>query len=186
MKLTADKVEFIKARAAGYSLRSTAEKIGISKATAEKWDHDLSAEIGQARQAELEELAETYHLTKQARLEALGETLERIKHAVDISSLSKVPADRLIALYLRTLKEAIREAAPMPDRISATDPEALQEALLDLVNRARSGELSPDQGNVEARAIQAAATVYETSVLQKKVDRLESILTEIQQERGVK
>jgi hypothetical protein len=110
--------------------------------------------------------------------------LKRIKSAVNVSDLSKIPTDRLIALYLRTLKEAERVAAPIPDRISATDPETLQKALLDLMNRTREGELSSDQGNVEARAIQTAATIYETSVLQKKVDHLEAIILEIQKERG--
>ena len=186
MKLTQDKTNFIKARAEGHSLRSAAEAIGISRSTAEKWDHALSVQIEKAKRDELEELEQTYCLTRAARLEALGQTLEKLKSSINELDFSKIPGDKLIPLYLRMLKELSRETYSAPQQITNMEPWSLEKVAVDLINQTAAGELAPDQSQATARAIVAASSIYETSVLQKKVDRLEVILTEIQQERNAK
>ena len=186
MKLTKDRLAFIKARAAGHSLRSAAEEVGISKATSEKWDRALSVQIEKAKREELEEIEKTYCLTRAARLEALGQTLEKLKSSINDMDLSKIPGDKLISLYLRTLRDLSRETYNSPRQISSAEPWSLETVVVELINQTAAGELAPDQSQATARAIVAASSIYETSVLQKKVDRLEVILTEIQQERNAK
>ena len=174
MKRTEDKNTYIKARAEGHSIRKASEIAGINRGTGYKWEKSLYSLIAEERAEVMEDLKNKYSMTKAGRLEAVGKLLERLQSAVDGIEIDKMPSDKVISLYLRTLKEASREAVPIGS--GETDPTHFEDLISELLIRVTSGELLPDQAYAETRAVIAAAHIHETTTLQKKVEELANVL----------
>ena len=82
MKPTELKQEYIRLRGEGRSYNFIAKQLHISKSTCTKWEKDLSSKIDDLKRAKLDELYESYSITKQARIRKLGDTLNKINQSL--------------------------------------------------------------------------------------------------------
>ena len=180
MKRTEDKNIYIKARAEGHSIRKAAELAGISTSTGQKWEKTFSCAIEKEKKEELRELSKEYSLTKKGRLEAIGKLLRRLQARVDNIDLAKMPPDKVIWLYLKTLKEASREFVPAAS--GDVDPGDFESLIRELLSRVIAGDLPPEHAHAETRAVIAAAHIHETKTLEKKVEELAEVLEAVKEE----
>lgn len=174
MKRTEDKNIYIKARAEGHSIRKSSELAGVSTSTGQKWEKTFSRSIEREKQEELLELSKEYSLTKRGRLEAIGKLLRRLQTRVDTIDLAKMQAEKVIWLYLKTLKEASREFVPAAS--GDVDPGDFENLIRELLERVMTGDLPPDHAHAETRAVIAAAHIHKTKTLEKKVEELAEVL----------
>ena len=101
MELTETKQKFIELRAQGLSFDKIAKELGKSKQTLIDWSRDLSGEIANLKAIQLEEMYETFYLTKENRLQTLGTMLSKIKEEVETRELTDVPTEKLLDLLLK-------------------------------------------------------------------------------------
>jgi len=103
-KTTAEIEKFIELRARGLSYDKIAEETGTSKPTLLKWSNQYGRELEQAQYFELHSLLAQYGLLKQQRVESvsvlLQAVIEEMKKRASNESLSRLPTDKLFALYL--------------------------------------------------------------------------------------
>lgn len=130
MRDTKQTAEFIQLRAEGRSFNAIAKELQVSKQTAINWSKELEEEIVTRRAVELEALLEEYNLTKQGRLRSLGSLLSRLQSEVDSRDLSEVPTEKLIALLLKTMEQAEKEAPALSFKDSEEQEEDREERLL--------------------------------------------------------
>ncbi len=105
MTKTAEEAEkFIELRAKGLSFDRIAEETGTSKPTLLKWNKLYGKELGQAQYFELQALLQQYGLMRKNRVEGvsilLQAVIEEMKKRAGNESLSRLPTDKLFALYL--------------------------------------------------------------------------------------
>ncbi len=105
MTKTAEEGEkFIELRARGYSFDRIAEETGTSKPTLLKWSKEYGRELGEAQYFELQALLHQYGLMRKNRVEGvsilLQAVIEELKKRAGNESLSRLPTDKLFALYL--------------------------------------------------------------------------------------
>ncbi len=105
MTKTAEEAEkFIELRARGYSFDRIAEETGTSKPTLLKWSKEYGRELGEAQYFELQALLQQYGLMRKNRVEGvsilLQAVIEEMKKRAGNESLSRLPTDKLFALYL--------------------------------------------------------------------------------------
>ena len=180
MKPAEMKREYVRLRAEGNSYSAICEQLHISKSTCTKWEQELAAEIGELKRAELEELYESYHMTKEARIRRLGDTLESINTALGRANLAEVDPAKLLdhqLKYMDALKGEYIGTAPAlePDNITA---EAILSALGDLLNRARAGDLPAEQAHKEGGILAQLLKAYDITEIKTKLDKLEAIISE--------
>ena len=101
MELTETKQKFIELRAQGLSFDKIAKELSKSKQTLIDWSRELSGEIANLKAIQLEEMYETFYLTKENRLQTLGTMLSKIKEEVDNRNLSEVSTEKLLDLLLK-------------------------------------------------------------------------------------
>jgi len=103
-KSTEEIERFIELRAKGLSFGRIAEETGTSKPTLLKWSKEYGRELGQAQYFELQALLQQYGLMRKNRVEGvsilLQAVIEEIKKRAGNESLSRLPTDKLFALYL--------------------------------------------------------------------------------------
>ena len=178
MKPAEIKNEFVRLRAENYSFAKIQEKLGISKSTCSKWEHELIDQIASYKAEQLQGLYDAYSMTKEARIKKIGDTVNRLETALDNVDLSELPPDKLLDFYLK-YKEALQSeyiAPVQPIDFSNRDTKALIDAVGDLVNRVRAGEITKEQATRESTAITILLKAYETNELKQKVDSLEALL----------
>lgn len=146
------KQQYIQLRAEGKSYSTIAEQLHISKSTCTKWERDLAKEIDELKRAELAELYESYSMTKKARIQKLGDTLDKINKALEQVDLSEVDPVRLMDYKLRYMEALKAEYVGMkpavaPDKL---DARSILEALTDLLDRTRDGDITNDQAQRES------------------------------------
>jgi len=105
MTKTAEEAEkFIELRAKGLSFDRIAEETGTSKPTLLKWNKLYGKELEQAQYFELQALLQQYGLMRKNRVEGvsilLQAVIEEMKKRAGNESLSRLPTDKLFALYL--------------------------------------------------------------------------------------
>jgi len=103
MKPEEVKRQYVELRAEGNSYASICEKLNICKATCTSWERELADQIEDIKRTKLQELAESYSMTKEARIKKLGGTLERINTALDNIDLSQVSPDKLLDYKLKSM-----------------------------------------------------------------------------------
>ena len=172
------KQEYIRLRAEGKSYSYIADQLHISKSTCTKWERDLAAEIDELKRAELAELYESYSMTKQARIKRLGDTLEKINTALEQADFSEVDPAKLLDFKLK-YTEALK--GEYVGQKKAIEPESLEardivEALADLLNRTRAGDITTDQAQRESLILSNLLKAYDTTEVKAKLDELEAIV----------
>ena len=179
LKPQEQKTEFIRLRAEGRSYSYIANTLHISKSTCSSWERELQDAIAELRQEQLNELYNSYAMTKEARVKKLGETLNGINEALEAVDLSEIPAEKLLDFklkYMEALKgEYTGSGTPyrFTDRL---DPKEIVTALGDLLNRIRAGEVTAEQANRESTVIANLLKAYDTVEVKAKLDALEAIV----------
>ena len=178
MKPTELKQQYIQLRAEGKSYSFIAEQLHISKSTCTKWERDLASEIDDLKRAELAELYESYNMTKKARIKKLGDTLDKINNALEQVDFSEVDPVRLLDFKLKYM-EALKgeyvgtKPAITPESIEA---QSILEALTDLLNRTRAGDITNEQSQRESLILSNLLKAYDSTELKGKLDKLEAIV----------
>lgn len=180
MKTNEIKQEFIRLRAEGLSYREIEAKLGVSKSTCQAWEKAYKEEIAELRADSMKELYNAYGMTKEARIKRLGDTLNRLQTALDGIDLRTVPPEKLLDYYLKYSDALRAEYAPPRKPIDFSkgnrDTAELVDAIGDLLNRVRAGEITSEQAGRESTAIANLLKAYSVEELQQKLDALESIL----------
>jgi len=179
------KLDFVELRAKGWSYRRIASRLKVSKSTQVTWSQELEAEITSLKAMELEALYETYYLLKEGRIRLLGAILRKLKREISSRDFSEVATDKLLELLLK-YQEALQAeyVEPRPLSVAALrtragtklDSEAIAEELDDLLQRYQSGLVDTRTARDEVALLVAALKVEEQAVIEKKLERLESVL----------
>lgn len=176
MNNTDKKKRFIELRAAGNSYQTIATELNVSKSTLTRWNKELSADIAQIKQKDLEALYQSYGMAREARIKQLGEIIKKIDKAIDAADLSEVAPEKLLDLklkYLTAIKAEYIEPAPaLDDNLTAQD---LLNAYRDLINRLRAGTVDTGRAKEEAALLDHALKAYDSVVINKRVDDLERL-----------
>lgn len=178
MKSTETKREFVRLRGEGLSYGTICEQLHIGKSTCIAWEKELADEIGELRRAGLEELRESYGMTKEARIKRLGETLTRINDALDRVDFSTVDPVKLLDFklkYMDALKQEHIGTAPDidPDTMNA---KGILAKLTDLLNRVRAGDITTEQAHRESMVLSDLLRAYDTVEVKAKLDELETMI----------
>jgi transcriptional regulator with XRE-family HTH domain len=180
MKPAETKQEFIRLRAEGLSYRAIQERLGVSKSTCQTWESKYKDQIAELKADQMKELYDAYGMTKEARIKKLGDTLSRLQSALDGVDLSQLPPDKLLDFYLKYADALKSEYTPPRKPIAFNkndrDTAELIDAIADLLNRIRAGEITSDQANRESTAIANLLKAYNTEELQAKIETLEAII----------
>lgn len=73
MKPQEQKAEFIRLRAEGKSYSFIAGCLDISKSTCTSWEREFKSQIAELKAEQLNELYDSYYMTREARIRKLGE-----------------------------------------------------------------------------------------------------------------
>lgn len=182
MRPAEDKVKYIQLRAEGKSYRAISKEIGVCKDTCQRWEADLKAEIAERKAEQLEELYESYHMTRQARITQLGEAVKKIDGAIDLVGFDEASPERLLDLklkYLVALKdEYLPVNTPANNHIQQNGDymENVLIALNDLLVRVRTGEVTTEQASKESAVISNILKAIEVKDVKHKLEMLESVL----------
>ena len=172
------KKEYVRLRAEGKSYSYIAGQLHISKSTCTKWERDLSAQIDELKRADFQELCESYGMTKEARIKKLGDTLEKINEALEKADFSTVDPAKLLDYklkYTEALKGEYMGVKPALE-LGEITPSAILDALGDLLNRVRAGEVITEQAQKESGILTQLLKAYDTVEVKKKLDELEAII----------
>lgn len=149
MKPTEKKMEFIRLRADGKSLRSIEKELEVGRSTLSQWEKELSEDVNQLRQDNLTALYETYGAAREARIRRIGETLSRIDAALDKVNFEEISPEKLLDFKLK-YQNALRDEYSSSAFVEATGAaEDTLEAFKDVRRRAASGEITTDQAKTE-------------------------------------
>lgn len=178
MKPQEAKNQYIQLRAEGKSYDTIAQTLNISKSTCSKWEQELGEQIAIYKAEQLNSLYDAFYMKKEARIRQLGGTLERIEDALATADLSQMQPKELLDYklkYTTALKEeyVTPATAPLPTDI---EPSTLLQALTDLLQRVRAGEITTEQADRESRVIANILRAYEQTELKQKLDILEATL----------
>lgn len=180
MKPQEQKTEFIRLRAEGRSYSYIAEALHISKSTCSAWEKEMQEAIADLKRDNLEELYNSFFMTKEARIQKLGETLKDIDTALASADLTEAPVEKLLDFklkYTEALKgEYIGSGKAYTfdkDNIEAKD---IVRAFADLLTRAQAGEISTEQASRESAALSNLLKAYDLVEIKAKIEALEAII----------
>lgn len=183
MKGNDAKLKFIQLRAENKSYSYIANELKISKSTCTAWDKELKEIIAEAKKEQLQEMYEAYHITKKARVKKLGETLNKIDQAITDLDFSEVPPEKLLQLKLKYLEALKDEYVPLesPYKLNTDrqDPKDILNALADLLERVRSGEITGEQANKETAVLISLLKAYDIVEVKAKLEAIETALGSI-------
>lgn len=103
------KIDFIKHRAEGKSLRAIAASMGIAYNTCLSLSKELDTEVRNQRSMEYEEILALYSTSKRFRLEAISAQIKRVQEEIHNRDLADVPTDKLFAIHERLNKQIIED-----------------------------------------------------------------------------
>jgi transposase-like protein len=115
MEILETKHRFIELRAKGYSFDKIALELNKAKQTLIDWSRELKEEIEIRKATELELIYESYFLLKKSRLQSLGDILLRIETEIGQRSLSTIPTDKLLDIYLKYSNQIKAELEPVSE-----------------------------------------------------------------------
>jgi transposase-like protein len=113
MEILETKHRFIELRAKGYSFDKIALELNKAKQTLIDWSRELKEEIEIRKATELELIYESYFLLKKSRLQSLGDILLRVETEIGQRSLSTIPTDKLLDIYLKYSNQIKAELDPV-------------------------------------------------------------------------
>lgn len=97
---------FVELRAMkGMSLDAISEELDISKSTAVSWEKEFKDSILSIKNAHFSFLVDTYCLGIEARLKSLKDLSETLRVELEKRDISDISSDKLVSLYLETLKK---------------------------------------------------------------------------------
>lgn len=173
------KSRFIQLRAEGQTFSQIAAELSISKATCCRWSKEFKQEIA-AREAEtLGELFREYKATHAARIKRIGETLCKLDAEIKKRDFAELPLDRLLCHELKYLELLKTEYQPTPDRQALPDKlttETVLEALKDLLQVSRAGEITDEQAERETKILAAAIRATQGADDEAKTDSINIIV----------
>ena len=180
MKPQEQKTEFIRLRAEGRSYSYIADTLHISKSTCSSWERELQDAIAELKQEQLNELYNSYAMTKEARVKKLGETLNGINEALDAVDLKEIPAEKLLDFKLK-YTEALKgeyTGSGKAYQLNKGNIEAkdIVQAYGDLLARVQAGEISTEQASRESAVLANLLKAYETVEIKTKLEELEAIV----------
>ena len=180
MKPQEQNTEFIKLRAEGKSYSYIAEALHISKSTCSSWEKELQDAIAELKHEQLNELYNSYFMTKEARVKKLGETLNEINNALDAVDLAEIPAEKLLEFKLK-YTEALKGEYTGSERAYQLNKDNIEakdivKAYADLLNRVQAGEISEKQTKRESEALTNLLNAYDLVEIKAKIDALEAIV----------
>lgn len=94
------KNQFIEYRACGFSIKSIADKIGISRQTLTKWEKQFENQINELEYLELEALKAEFKMSIRARINDLGSHLKKIRAELDKRDFSDIKTEKLLGMQL--------------------------------------------------------------------------------------
>lgn len=173
------KDRFIVMRAEGKSYSTIAAELGISKSTCTEWGRKLQDQIAERKAGQLEDLYDSYYMTREARIKKLGSVLEDIDGAIAAADFSQMPLDKLLdhkLKFTQALKDEYIATGTGKDLPEEITPTTLMEMLKDLLERVRAGEVDTAQANRESMILSNLLKAYEQTELRAKLDALEAVL----------
>jgi transposase-like protein len=178
MKTAEEKLSFIEKRGQGKSYAVISKELSLSKDTCSKWEQELKEEIATYKGEQLQELYNTYYMTKEARIKKIGDTLTRIEASLQEKDLSELTADKLLDYklkYMEALKAEYIETSTTPINSNYNSKDILL-TLADLFNRTRQGQTSPEQATRENLILSNILRAYEATTLEEKLKQIETTL----------
>lgn len=112
------KLRIIELRAEGLSYAKIAEAVNVSKQTALEIVRDNLDEVTSLQAMEMEALFDAEKINLRGRVEQLSSLQARLRDELAKRDLSKVPTEKLIALFIKT-NQALKEEVYTPDVKSA-------------------------------------------------------------------
>lgn len=180
MKAQDQKMEFIRLRAEGKSYSAIADILHISKSTCTAWEREFKEAIAEFKQEKLNELYQAYFMGKEARIKRLGETLNTINATLEKMDFSEIAPEKLLDFKLKYFEVLKSEFSGMGQPFqfvkNRIEPKDIVEALGDLLNRIRAGEVTVEQANKESVVIASLLKAYDLVEVKAKLDALESIV----------
>ena len=176
MKPVEMKQRFIELRAEGKSYQAIRDELGIAVGTCSAWEHELASEIAMMKRESLNALYNAYHMTKEARIKKLGGTLNNIDTALEGADLTELTPDKLLDYKLRYSDALRKEYTPQSQPIEKVDANSIVDAMGDLLDRVRAGDITPEQATKESTILTNLLKAYDTVELKKRVDELEAIV----------
>lgn len=179
MKPQEQKAEFIRLRAEGKSYSFIAGSLEISKSTCTSWERELKAQIAELKAEQLNELYDSYYMTREARIRKLGDTLAAINTALGGVDLATVPPEKLLDFklkYTEALKGEYLDTTPAPALGVGFGAKDILNALGNLLDRMRAGEVSTEQAGRESLVIGNLLKAYDAVELKTKLEALEAIV----------
>lgn len=155
MKPVGTKTKFVELRSQGKSFDAISKELSISTGTCSEWNKELRKDVEALKSERMQELYCIYGMDREARIQRTGETLKKIQGALDKVDLSTLPADKLLDYALKYQEALSKEYVAPKKEIEPKDDtkETLIQALADIVDRVRNGELSPEQAKTETQAV---------------------------------
>ena len=92
--------QFVELRGAGKSYNAIADELNVSKPTLIEWGKEMQREVSNAKVLRMDELFETFAVSKAKRIELFGKRLDAILLELDKRQLSDVPTASLLRLAL--------------------------------------------------------------------------------------
>ena len=108
------KLRIIELRAEGLPFAKIAEAVNVSKQTAMEIVKDNIDEVTSLQAVEMEALFDNERVNLRGRVEQLSALQARLREEIANRVLSKVPTEKLIALFIKT-NQALREEVYTPD-----------------------------------------------------------------------
>ena len=179
MKSPEIKTEFIALRAQGKTFEYIAKKLNISKSTCSAWEKELKTAIADLKQEQLNELYDTYYMTKEARIKKLGDILDKIDNTLDQADLTEVPLEKLLDFklkYTEALKAEYVHTGAVIDFSEQVTAQDILKALGSLLERVQRGEVSQEQANRESAILANLLKAFDAVELQEKLAMVESVL----------
>lgn len=151
------KARFIQLKAEGQSYSKISKELNISKSTCCRWNKELKEETDKRETETLDSLYKQYGATRAARVKAIGETLQRIDKAVKSKDFNDIPLDKLLTLKLKYIDTLKAEYQPITQRetISELTPQAVLNALTELLSCSRAGLITDEQADRETKILTA-------------------------------
>lgn len=178
MKTAETKREYVRLRGEGLSYDAICDRLHIAKGTCVKWEKEFTDELDAIRRIELEELRESYGMTKEARIKRLGDTLGKINAALDQVDFSAVDPAKLLDFklkYMDALKQEYIGISPAVDP-AKMDAKNILGLLTDLLNRVRSGDITTEQAHRESMVLSELLRAYDTVEVKAKLEELEKLI----------
>lgn len=168
--------QFIKLRAEGFSYAKISKKLNISKATCSSWEQKYQNGISALKAEQLKVLYQEYGMQKQQRIKALGTTLSKIDAAISKADFSKVDPIKLLELKLKYQEALKDEYVPDKEAPDQATPQSILDALNDLTQRSRKGEVSSKKATTELKALTASLSAYDKTVIEQKLDNIKDAI----------